>query len=92
MENHVVSLRHKANIPVRMASDGTSHTPSNWAIEPRMQEPGVIAARTLLSDGHEEVVARVCNYCSQPYTFKVDSFLGVAEPVSHVTAANGRAV
>jgi len=57
-----------------------------------MLEPGVMAARTLLSDGHGEAVARVCNYSSRPYTFKVDSFLGLAEPVVHVTGADGRAV
>jgi len=52
---------------------------------------GVLAARTLLSDGHGEAVAHVCNYSGRPYTYKVDSFLDLAELVVHVTAADGKA-
>jgi len=57
-----------------------------------MLKPGVIAARMLLNDGHKRMVAYVCNYSRRPYEFKVDSFLGLAELVSHVTGADGRAV
>jgi len=49
--------RHEANIPVRMSSDGTRHPSRDWAIEPRILEPGVMAARMLLSNGHEEMVS-----------------------------------
>ena len=44
-----------------------------------------------MSNGHGEAVARVCNYSSRHYTFKVDSFLGLAELVVYVTGADGRA-
>ena len=60
-ENCVVIPQHEANIPVRMSSDGIPHPPSNWAIEPRILEPGVMAAMMLLRDVHGETVARVCN-------------------------------
>ena len=30
----------------------------------------------------------VCNYSRKPYEFKADGFLGLAEPVSHVTGAD----
>ena len=40
-----------------------------------------MAAHTLFNDTHTEFVAHVCNYLSQPRTYKADSFLSVAEPV-----------
>jgi len=86
--------QHEANrnIPVWMSSDRTPHPSSDWAIEPHILEPGVMAARTLLSDGHEEMVAHVCNYSGRPYSFKADSFLGLAESVVHITGADSKAV
>jgi len=69
--------RHEANIPVGMLSGGASCHPSDLAIEPRILEPAVIAARMLLSEGHKETVECVCNYCSR---------------LNHVTGAEGGAV
>ena len=90
--NHcVMRPKHGADVPVRMSSDGTPHPPSNWAIEPRILEPEVMAAWMLLSDSHQEPVAPVCNYSRTPYTFKADSFLGLAELVIHVTSADSKA-
>ena len=66
--------------------------PGDWAIEPLILEPGIMAALTLLSDGPGEPVAHVCNYSSKPYTFKADSFLGLVEPVVHVTTADSKVV
>jgi len=37
-------------------------------------------------------MACACNYSGRPYTFKVDGFFGLAEPVVHVTVADGKAV
>jgi len=91
-EDCVVPPKHEANVPVRMLSDGTPLPPSNWAIEPHMQEPGVIAARTLLTDCHKEPAAHVCNYSKKPYNFNADIFLVLAEPVIHITGADSKAV
>jgi len=59
-----------------------------------MLESGVMEARMLLSDGHIETVAHVCNYFCRPYTFKAAWQLPwpIAEPVVHITGADGRAV
>ena len=38
----------------------------------------------LFSDSHKELVACICNYSNKPYTFRADSFFGLAEPVVHV--------
>jgi len=84
--------QHEASIPARTSIDGTPHPPSYWAIVLRILELGVMAARTLLSDSHGETVARICNYIGRPYTFRADGFLGLAEPVVHVTGSDGKAV
>ena len=70
-ENCVMPRRHKANIPVQMLSDSISCPLSDWAIEPCMLESGVIAARMLLSNSHEEMVAHVCNYSSRSYNLAI---------------------
>jgi len=80
-EECTVPPRHEANVPVRMMYDNIHCPVSDWAIEPRVIRPGVVAARTLLSDDRVDLVARVCNYSDTPHVFSVDSFLGLAEPV-----------
>jgi len=50
-----------------------------------------MAAWTLFSNSHKEPVACVCNYSDKPYTFKADSFLGLAEPVVHVPGTGRKA-
>ena len=81
LEECVVPPRHEANFPVRVMYDNIHCPSSDWAIEPRVIRPGVVAARTLLSDDRVDVVARVCNYSDTSHVFKADSFLGLAEPV-----------
>jgi len=67
-----------------MQDNGNPHPPSDWAIEHRRLELGVIVARTLFSDSHKEPVGHVCSYSNRPYTFRANGFLGLAKPVIHV--------
>jgi len=83
-EDCVVPPKHEPNVQVRISDDGIPHPPSNWAIEPRILEPRVMAARTLFSDSHKKPVVHVCNYSKKFDTFKADSFLGLAELVVHI--------
>jgi len=71
-------------VPVKMQNDGNPHLPSDWAIEPRKLELGVIAAHTLFSDSHDELVACICIYSHKLYTLRANSFLRMAEMVVHV--------
>jgi len=70
-ENCVIPAQQEANIPV-----GIPHPSSDWAIEPRQLKSRVMMAQTLLSDGHNQLVARVCNYWDESYQLKANSFLG----------------
>jgi len=81
-EKCVVPSSHEASISVRMMYDNIHCPSSDWAVKPRVIRPGVVVARTLLSDDRVDVVARVCNYSDTSHVFKADSFLGLAEPVS----------
>jgi len=91
-EQCVVIPQQEANIAVHMLSNNTPCPPSEWAFEPHMLMRGVITARMLLSNGHSEAVAHVCNYSSKPCEFKADNFLSLAEPVSHITGTDSEAV
>ena len=42
--------KHEANVQVEMFDDGIPHPSSDWAIEPRRLEPGIMAVRMLFSD------------------------------------------
>jgi len=87
-----VPPKHEANVPVRMSDDGTPHPSSNLAIKPHILEMGVMAARSLFSNSHKEPVAHVCNYSKKPYTYKADSFLGLAKLVVHITGVDSKAL
>ena len=52
----------------------------DWAVEPRELTPGVVAARTLLSNS-TCVLARVLNYSDSPVVLEPDSYFSCAEPV-----------
>ena len=54
--------------------------PVDWAVEPRELTPGVVAARTLLSNG-TCVLARVLNYSDSQVVLEPDSYFSCAEPV-----------
>jgi len=86
-EQCVVPPRHEANIPVRMMYDHIHCPKTEWAVEPRVLRPGVVAARTLLNDDRTYVVVRVLNYSDTSHTFKVDSYLSSAEPVISVVGS-----
>ena len=86
-EECVVPPRHEANVPIRMMCDDIHCPKSDWAVEPRVVQPCVVAARTLVSDDSTEAVAWVLNYSDEPYTFTAERFLSLAEPVS---AADGQ--
>ena len=50
-ERCVVPPRHEANVAVKVARVKAEKVePVDWAVEPRELTPGVIAARTLLSN------------------------------------------
>lgn len=80
-ENCVVSPRHEANVPVRLASADPQSELFDWAVEPRTLHPGVATARVLVNDDNVNCVARVLNYSDEPYTLEAESFFSMAEPV-----------
>ena len=88
----VVPPRHEANVKVHVVYDNLSCPATEWAVEPRTNSSGVIAARTLFSGENLTAVVRVLNYSNRSYVLKEDSFLSSAEPVSVVSeseSANG---
>jgi len=52
----------------------------DWAVEPRELTPGVVAARTLLSNS-TCVLARVLSYSDSQVVLEPDSYFSCAEPV-----------
>ena len=64
---------------------------SDWAVEPRVIKPGIVAARSLLDDSQVNGIVRVVNCSGKPYVFSPNSFLGLAEPVEVIgtTVRNG---
>jgi len=91
-KDYVVPPKHETNLPVKVLDDRIPHPPSDWAIEPRILEHEVMPAPMLFSDNHIEPVMCICNYSKRPYTFKADSFLGLAEPVIYVPRTGNQAV
>jgi len=43
----------------------------------------------LFSDGHNQLVACMCNYSDKPHMLKANSFLTRAEPAEHVPETGG---
>ena len=81
-EDYTVPPWNEANIPVRMLHPDSCCSASDWVVETHGIRPKVVTARTSLNRDQADVVARVCNYSDTSYNFKMDSFLGLAEPVS----------
>jgi len=77
-ERCVVPPRHEANIAVKvMRVEAETAEPVDWAVEPRELTPGVVAARTLLSNS-ACVLARVLNYSDLQVISEPDSYFSCA--------------
>ena len=80
-ERCVVPPRHEANVAVKVARVKAEKVePVYWAVEPRELTPGVVAARTLLSNS-TCVLVRVLNYSDSQVALEPDSYFSCAEPV-----------
>jgi len=90
-QNFTVPAKDEANIPVRLVvgEEEPSLPPCDWAIEPKSLGPGVMAARTVLSDSQSACFARVLNNSLKPRAIRVNTFLSMAEPVQCVAESGG---
>jgi len=74
----VIPAKHEANVSIRMVDEGVPLPPCNWAVEPQVLGPGVMAARTLFSNSQSQLVARVLNNSLKPKSLHANS---LSEPV-----------
>ena len=91
-EDCIVPPQYEVHVPVKMQDNGFPYPPSNWAINPRKLEVGVMTVRMLFSGRHDVAVARVCNYSTKPFTFRANCLLVMAEPVAVVPGAGKEVV
>jgi len=80
-EEYVVPPKHQASVPIRCTWSNLHAPGSDWMIETKAIERGVVAARTLLSRESDVAAIRVLNYSDKPYVVRANRFLGTAQPV-----------
>ena len=79
-QDSAVPAHHQANIPVKVMRHNPYATSPNWVVEPKSVVPGVITARTLLSEDAPCVAVRVLNCTGDPVQLSKDVCVGTALP------------
>jgi len=72
----------EANIPVTVTWPTLHPTRSDWLVEPKVVNEGLVVARTLVSGEAPSSVVRVINVSDQTYNIDYDTELGLASQVS----------
>ena len=81
-ESMEIPLMSEANIPVTVTWPTLHPTRSDWLVEPKVVNEGLVVARTLVSGEAPSSVVRVINVSSQPCNIEYDAELGLASQVS----------
>ena len=81
----VIPPRHQVIVPARSTLDSLRVNNSDvWVVEPKQIRPGVLLARTLLPDGHRDIVVRVVNTTDEPQKLPRNLCLGESTQVEQL--------
>jgi hypothetical protein len=71
----------QCDVPARSVWTALPESTVNWLVEPKLYQPGVLSARTLLAGDTAHSCIRVLNYSHRLCTLRAGKLLGTAQMV-----------
>ena len=88
-EDQVIPPGHQTNVPIKLTWNGLQMPLTDWMVEQKPLQQGVILARTLMNNSSTEAVVRAINYSETVHRLHAEQFLGTAEPAEECTEESG---